>query len=278
MAGRRYFDAHFHWFQGTDFGNQMAENIGDKGSAEHFLLKYHMGGCMAGGIVMGNGRLDCQGIGLPDHFYYCLGLDDISVFADISSLLRKVESHLQRKKCLGIKLYPGYLPHYPSSEIYRDIFLLLMKYNKVLAVHTGMMAGRAGKLKYAHPLQLDDVAADYPELRIVMCHFGNPFLSEAAAVMEHNENVYADLSGLIEGPFCVEEFYSRQGEYLRHLKMWIDYVGRPEAFLFGSDWPAVVCDEYAEFVASLFSERDRDKVLFKNAIEVYGIEDMSYEF
>ena len=45
---------------------------------------------------------------------------------------------------------------------------------------------------------LDEVAADHPDTQFVMCHFGNPFLEAAAAVVEKNPNVAADLSGLLE--------------------------------------------------------------------------------
>lgn len=88
---------------------------------------------------------------------------------------------------------------------------------------------------------LDDIAVDYPELRIVMCHFGNPFLAEAAAVMEPNRNVYADLSGLLEGLFVTEHFVKTEELYISNLKTWIRYIGEPERFLFGTDWPAVKC-------------------------------------
>jgi hypothetical protein len=178
-----------------------------------------------------------------------------------------------RSKCVGIKIYPGYIPIYPNSGFYNSIFELLIKYNKVLAVHTGMLANLRGKLKYAHPLHLDDVAVDYPNLRIVMCHFGNPFLSEAAAVMERNHNIYADLSGLIEGIFDVREFMRDENSYIEVLKTWINYVGDNKRFMFGSDWPAVKCDVYSEFVTELFAPNDIEDILVNNALKIYNIKD-----
>ena len=135
-----------------------------------------------------------------------------------------------------------------------------------------MLASLNGKLKYAHPLHLDDVATDHPNLRIVMCHFGNPFLSEAAAVIERNQNVYADLSGLLEGKFLTEELLKIQEPYINTLKTWINYLGDNSRFIFGTDWPAVKCDEYVKFISLLFPKESLEDVLINNALEVYQCE------
>ena len=267
---KKYFDAHFHWFDHSAFSDRLSSNIGDLDTKEYFLETYGRYG-MTGGIMMGNGGIEKQGDSLPDGFYYCVGLDQIACTDDIREALPAIEKHLQREKCVGVKLYPGYVPLYPHDECYVEVLELLLNYNKTLAVHTGMLAALSGKLKYAHPIHLDDIAVDYPELRIVMCHFGNPFLAEAAAVMEHNRNVYADLSGLLEGLFVTEHFVKTEELYISNLKTWIRYIGEPERFLFGTDWPAVKCDEYVKFIASLFDEKEIEQVLRYNAYQAYNI-------
>ena len=270
----RYFDAHFHLFENSAFGNQLAGKIGDLADKNFFVDKYCSNGNMIGGIVMGNGPLDSQGKELPANFYYCLGLDDEKYFKAFDRTLEIVEKHLKESKCVGVKLYPGYILRYPNDEIYDPLFELICRYNKVLAVHTGMVAGSSGKLKYAKPIHLDDIAADFPQLKIIMCHFGNPFLSEAAAVMEHNSNVYADLSGLIEGDFCMESFCESVENYIKTLKTWIEYVGTYDRFMFGTDWPAVNGEKYCEFIASLFPKEVQEDVMYKNALKVFQIEEI----
>ena len=220
---------------------------------------------------MGNGDIHQQGINIPDNFYYCLGLDLKEQVDQIDDYLGCIEEHLMREKCVGIKIYPGYISIYPNSGYYDSIYKLLVRYNKVLSVHTGMLASLSGKLKYTHPLHLDDIAVDYPSLRIVMCHFGNPFLSEAAAVLERNKNVYADLSGLIEGSFDPQKIMNGEKNYINLLKTWIQYVGDNQRFMFGTDWPAVKCDTYAEFISELFPATDIENVLINNALNIYNI-------
>jgi predicted TIM-barrel fold metal-dependent hydrolase len=51
------------------------------------------------------------------------------------------------------------------------------------------------KLYYSNPMLLDDVAADFPELNIIMAHPGWPWQDEQLAIATHKENVYVDLSG-----------------------------------------------------------------------------------
>jgi hypothetical protein len=105
----------------------------------------------------------------------------------------------------------------------------------------------------------------------VMCHFGNPFLQEAAAVLEKNPNMYADLSGLIEGAFETETFIKDQSGYLEILKSWMHYVSDYGKFIYGTDWPAVNCFEYREFIKRLVPEQYHEKVFYENAVRVYGL-------
>ena len=110
-----------------------------------------------------------------------------------------MEAHLRRDNCCGVKLYPGYNKIALSDPMYQPIYRLAARYGKPVAVHMGLTAFSRAHLKYCHPLALDEVAADHPDTQFVMCHFGNPFLEAAAAVVEKNPNVAADLSGLLEG-------------------------------------------------------------------------------
>lgn len=267
----RYFDAHLHWFINSDFANELAYEIGEQSTQDYYVDTYYNQGASVGGIIMGNGDICLQGNNIPCDFYYCLGFDVKEQVEHLEEYIDVIENHLKCDKCVGVKIYPGYMPIYPNSEHYNLVYKLLIQYNKVLSVHTGMLASLAGKLKYAHPLYLDDVAVDYPDLKIVMCHFGNPFLSEAAAVLERNKNVYADLSGLIEGVFDVQKFMDEENNYVELLKTWIKYVGDNSRFMFGTDWPAVNCDMYAKFISELFPLNDVEDVLINNALEIYNI-------
>ena len=93
----------------------------------------------------------------------------------------QVEENLKRKQCCGIKLYPGYNHVYVYDELYDPIYELARKYNKPVAIHTGLTATANALLKYSHPMTLDEAAVKYPDVQFVMCHIGNPFLQDAIA-------------------------------------------------------------------------------------------------
>ena len=113
--------------------------------------------------------------------------------------LRAVEQVLKSGKVKALKAYLGYLHHGPDSSGYLPYYELAETYKLPVVFHTGDTYSTTAKVRFAHPLRVDDVAVDHPEVRFVLAHFGNPWLVDAAEVVYKNDNVWADLSGLIVG-------------------------------------------------------------------------------
>jgi hypothetical protein len=115
--------------------------------------------------------------------------------------LRAVEQQIERErgKLVALKAYLGYLPFGPEHVNYAPYYRLAAKYKLPVIFHTGDTWSTKAKVRYAHPLLVDEVAVDHPEVRFVMAHFGNPWLIDAAEVIFKNNNVWADLSGLYVG-------------------------------------------------------------------------------
>ena len=225
---------------------------------------------------MGNHSMDPSYHDYPtDLFHYCVGLDSSLLPEDGAAapddLVRLAEENLKREACCGVKLYPGYNHIWLTDPLYEPIYALAARYDKPVAVHMGLSAGPRAHLKYCHPLVLDEVAADHPGTRFVMCHFGNPFLDAAAAVVEKNPNVAADLSGLLEGRVDLETYLREQAGYVSLLKSWLTAIGRWDDLLFGTDWPIVNLGEYIAFIRALIPEKYWERVFFQNADRVYGL-------
>ena len=62
-------------------------------------------------------------------------------------------------------------------------------------IGAGLPGGRGIKLRYSNPLLLDDVAADFPGLTVILAHPSVPWQAEAISMAVHKSNVYIDLSG-----------------------------------------------------------------------------------
>ncbi len=266
----KIIDAHFHMFGNSPFADEMARAVGHENSSEH-LRAYYAAHGIVHGVIMSNHSLCPEAHDYPaDLFHYCIGLD-IHARDENADVPALVEENLRRDSCAGVKLYPGYDPIWLNDPKLEPIYALAARCGKPVAIHMGMTANIHAKLKFSHPLALDEVAADHPKNQFVMCHFGNPFLSEAAAVLEKNGNVAADLSGLLEGIEDLPAYFTEQAGYVQQLRTWIAYVRDDSRFLFGTDWPAVNIGNYVEFIQRLLPEKSWDKVFFENANRIYGL-------
>ena len=168
----------------------------------------------------------------------------------------------------GLKIYSGYEHYYPYDARYQKIYDTCVEFGIPAMFHTGDTYSPKGKLRYSRPLNLDDVAVDNPELKMIMCHLGNPWIQDAQEVIYKNKNVYADISGLVIGSF--DHFFEKMiKEKVAEL---INYAGEPKYLLYGTDWPISSMDSYLNFVAKLKIKQEfRDNFMYKNAKELFKI-------
>ena len=181
--------------------------------------------------------------------------------------LEIVEQWLSKKQIYGLKFYPGYEYFYPADESVRPYLKLLEKYNRPAIFHSGDTFSKVheSKLKYAHPLHIDDLATEMPNLKIVIAHLGYPWVIDAAEVVYKNKNVYVDCSGFVYGEFKNEDkenFKTIWNEFMR-------VSSSPKRILFGTDWPI---GEQAPYVAALkeIVGEDNDMFWHKNANNLFG--------
>lgn len=270
----KIIDAHLHLFPSEPWSDETARRVGHENSTEHLRNVYKQLDIVHG-VVMGNRSLETGYHDYPrDLFHYCVGLDSMVMKRGThipEDLPDQVEAHLKRENCCGVKLYPGYNRIWLSDEVYHPVYELAARYDKPVAVHMGLTAHPRAYLKYSHPLALDEAAADHPKTRFVMCHFGNPFLDTAVAVMEKNRNVSADLSGLLEGRVDLDAYFREQAGYAGLLRTWMTALCAWDRLMFGTDWPIVNLEEYINFIRRLVPEAHWEKVFFENANWIYGL-------
>ena len=134
-------------------------------------------------------------------------------------------------------------------------FALAAKYHKPVAIHTGLTATNAALLKYSHPFALAEAAVRHPDVRLVMCHIGDPLLESAIAVLEKNQNVAVDLSGLLEGRIGdMDRFLKENHWYIDTLKGWLVNLHAWDRVLFVTDWPQPNLDEYITLTKAIVPE------------------------
>lgn len=181
-----------------------------------------------------------------------------------------LEERIRDGRVKGIKLYPGYDRYAINDPSLESVFRIAAKHDVPVMIHTGDTYSKNAKVRQAHPLLVDDVAVDYPDVRFIMCHLGNPWFQDAAEVLYKNDNVYADMSGLTLGEFSYHfERYMRQ-----RVKDMIMYMGDPgRQLLYGSDWPLVKMAPYVKFLDELkFSAAHKENVAWKTAARLFKID------
>ncbi|NHN59046.1 MULTISPECIES: amidohydrolase family protein [Halorussus] len=123
----------------------------------------------------------------------------------------------------------------------------------------GAPGGRGLKIKYGDPMMIDDVAAEHPDLQILLAHPAFPWEKEQLAICQQKGNVYMDLSGWM--PRYIDDQVLHYAKTLLRDKV-----------MFGTDYPmidpAAWLDQFAELD---FSEDVQRKILWENAEQFLGL-------
>ena len=134
----------------------------------------------------------------PDRLLPCGSVDPVYS----SDLVRDAEDLLFKRK---IRLLKVHGPHalFAPDDYLRDkpmlgkVYRMCEEYGVPIMIHTGTSVFPGARSKYGHPMVVDDIAIDFPELIIIMAHGGRPlWMAEAFFLLRRHENVYMDISGI----------------------------------------------------------------------------------
>lgn len=181
-----------------------------------------------------------------------------------------LEEHIRDGVVGGIKLYPGYDKYAINDPSLEAVFRIAAKYDVPVMIHCGDTYSKSAKVRQAHPLLVDDVAVDYPDVKFVICHLGSPWFQDTAEVLYKNDNVYADISGLTLG-----DITDRFEAYLAtRVKEMIMYMGDPgRQIMYGSDWPLVSMGPYLKFLHNLeFTDDQKENIAWRTAARLFKID------
>ncbi|WAC54550.1 amidohydrolase family protein [Gordonia sp. SL306] len=166
----------------------------------------------------------------------------------------------------GFKFHPSLQAFDPTDPALQPLWSALQDLGVPALFHTGqngigagLPGGRGIKLRYSNPLLLDDVAADFPGLTVIMAHPSVPWQVEAISITTHKSNVFIDLSGWRPKYFPPELIRAAGG--MLHRKV-----------LFGTDYPLISPERWLADFAELGIKPERHEYILKsNAVEVLGL-------
>jgi len=178
-----------------------------------------------------------------------------NILADVERLLR-----------MGIRMIKIHPPHqllYPNDYL-RGVKELEIIYRAAEAngipvmFHTGTSVFSGARNKYGDPMYVDDVAVDFPRLKILLAHGGRPLWMETAFfLVRRHANVYLEISGI--PPRRLLEYFPRLSEIASKT-------------LFGTDWPGPgvpdIKENVEEFRALALPEEARERIFGGTAAEI----------
>ncbi|QGK70150.1 4-hydroxyphenyl-beta-ketoacyl-CoA hydrolase [Allosaccharopolyspora coralli] len=166
----------------------------------------------------------------------------------------------------GFKFHPslqGFEPNdrrfYPLYETIAECGVPALFHTGQTGIGAGLPGGHGIKLRYSDPMLLDDVAADFPGLTIVMAHPSVPWQDAAISSASHKTNVYIDLSGW-SPKYFPPQLVKAANSFLRH------------KVVFGSDFPVIQPDRWMRDFETLELKEEVRPLIFKeNALTVLGL-------
>jgi len=195
----------------------------------------------------------------PRRLIPCGGLhprNSTNILADVEQILR-----------LGIRMIKIHPPHqllYPNEYLSGvkelEIIYRAAEANGVpVMFHTGTSIFAGARNRYGDPIYIDDVAVDFPKMKILLAHGGRPlWMNTSFFLLRRHPNVYLDISGI--PPKTLLDYFPRLEEVAAKT-------------LFGTDWPGPGVPEIKknldDFRALPLSEETKQQILSKTALEIW---------
>jgi hypothetical protein len=166
----------------------------------------------------------------------------------------------------GFKFHPtmqGFAPNdqafYPLWEEIESLGVPALFHTGQTGIGAGLPGGRGLKLRLSDPMLVDDVAADFPGLTVILAHPSVPWAASSISIATHKANVYIDLSGWSPKYFPAD-LVRAANSYLQ------------DKVLFGTDYPLLTPDRWLKDFETLdFKPAAKAKILKANAVKVLGL-------
>jgi predicted TIM-barrel fold metal-dependent hydrolase len=178
---------------------------------------------------------------------------------------KRIDELLGKLQLRGIKIHPAHQTVYPNDYLHgNESLLYLYQRCEELGIpvmfHTGTSIFIGARNKYTDPIYTDDVAVDFPRLKIILAHGGRPlWMSTCIFLVRRFPNMYMDVSSIPP---------SKLTEYFPRLEDLADKV------LFGTDWPAPMVpsmrENFQNFMKIPLTPAAREKMIRGNALKVFG--------
>jgi len=188
--------------------------------------------------------------------------------------LKQVEKAVNEYGFKGVgELGPVYSHYYPNDKTIYPVYQKALELEVPVCIHLGSSPIKFVEARYMDPIYVDDVARDFPDLKIDIAHMGYPRTQETLAMMRVRPNIYSDISALCPRTTILTWNLVMAKEY-----------GVIDRIMFGTDIPSCMpTRNYVEWIRTMlnkqaersgwptFSQKEIDGILGENAARFLGI-------
>ncbi len=182
--------------------------------------------------------------------------------------VKEVERCINDLGLKGLKFHPSSQRFFPDDRMCYPLWEKCAELGAPVIFHSGMTGlganapgGSGIKFKYCRPIpHIDDIAADFPGLKIIMAHPAWPWIDEQLAILVHKPNVFMDLSGWSPRYFD---------------PMLVQYCNTRirDKVMFGSDYAMISPERWLnDFAEAPFGDEVRPLILKENAKRILGLD------
>ncbi len=172
----------------------------------------------------------------PEKLIGFAGLDP----SEPSEALEDIEQARTALGMKGVAIAPAAQDFHPACTNAFRIYERLAELQLPLVIHQGVYFSACNKLEYARPVLIDEVAREFPDLKIMLAHMGYPWIDETIVMLGKHRNVYSDVSGLLTQPWRAYNALVSAHQY-----------GVIDKLLFGSGFPFTSAAQAIEALYSL---------------------------
>jgi predicted TIM-barrel fold metal-dependent hydrolase len=181
--------------------------------------------------------------------------------------IRKLETLIIQRKIVGMKIFPGHDPIYPTDPRLFPVYALCQRYDVPMVIHTGCTPGNPDVAKYNDPKHIVQIAQLYPSLKIVIAHYFFPEVEYCYDLTHTYPNIYFDTSGLADQEVIDATGLEKiQGVLVKTLN------DGPEKVIFGTDYAMCSHQDHIDLINALpVSTEVRERIFWRNAVEVFHL-------
>jgi predicted TIM-barrel fold metal-dependent hydrolase len=240
-----YFKDYIEWYKMKDRLTPIPVEVQIKNASESGIEKM---------VVCGGNKEDNEHIlSLAEKHDEIIPVSGVSVNNGINKALNEIK-RCHEKNTAAINISPFISKINANDKKLYPIYGLCELLKKPVIVHGSMHYWRESNMWHGHPMYLDEVAVDFPELKIIVSHGGNGFGPPVLAFAQRHPNVYLEFSAL-RPKYMAPEFIQAANTYLKN------------KCIFGTDYPLIEFSEQIELWKYALREKNWNKYFRQNILD-----------